>query len=252
MSQDVKLSAEKRDGLGKNAVAKLRREGKVPAVIQENGKDSQAILVDGREIIKVYESVGKSQAIDLTIDGNKKLALIKQLEFMPLKPEVQHVVFQALKADQAVDAEVPIHITGEIPAENNQLVLLHTLETLLIRALPKDLPEALEVSGENLKEIDDRLSIKDIKLPSGVELVDLLAVADDEEKKEEFLSQPIVLVKDATIVEVDEGSADAEVDEAEQVESENGGDSEQESQDPEDNPGGKKEKQDKSDHSDES
>lgn len=245
MSQDVQLQAEKRDGLGKKAVTTLRSEGKVPAVIQEHGKESIHILVDGREILKAYAQAGKSQAIDLSVGSAKKLALIKEIEFVPLKPQVQHIVFQALKADEAVDAEVPVHITGEIPAENNRLVLLHTLETVMVRALPKDLPESLEVSGESLIEIDDRLTVRDIKLPSGVELVELLANAEDEEKQEEFLSQPIALVKDQTIVESDEGvELEEGASEADAVESEHGEDTDQGGEEQSDNPGGKKAKED--------
>lgn len=229
MSQDVQLQAEKREGLGKSAVFQLRQEGKVPAVVQEHGKDSMPILVDGPAILKAYQAVGKSQAIDLTVGTTKKLALIKEIEFVPLKREVQHIVFQALKADEVVDADVPIHIVGDIPAEENRLVLLHTLETIEVRALPKDLPEALEVEGSKLVEIDDRIVVGDIKVPAGVELVELLANADDEEKKAEFLAQPIALVKEPTEVESDEGVEleDGES-EADAVESENGGDSDSE------------------------
>lgn len=248
MSQDIQLQAEERTALGKKAVKKLRAEGKVPAVIQEHGQASQHLLIDGRAMIKAYDHAGKSQPIDLTVGSTKKLALIKELEYVPLKPEIQHVVFQALKQDEAVDAEVPIHITGEIPVENNRLVLLKTLETVEVRALPRDLPEALEVSGEKLVEIDDRITVADISLPEGVELVELLANTDDEEKREEFLAQPIALVKDATIVEVDEGVEVAEdVSEADMVESEHGEaeEGEEESQDEEKRPGGKKELEDK-------
>jgi large subunit ribosomal protein L25 len=225
MSQDILLQAEKREGLGKSAAARLRLDGKVPAVIQENGKESVSIVIDGPALLKAYRSVGRSQAIDLTIGKAKKLALIKEVEFVPMKPELQHVVFQALKADEVVDAEVPIHIVGDIPAEVNRLVLLNTLESVVVRALPKDLPESLEVSGASLVEIDDRLTIGDIKMPEGVDLVELLATVDDEEKREEFLSQPIALVKDPEVVEVDEGVELAEGEsEADAVASENGGD----------------------------
>lgn len=224
MSQNISLQAEKREGLGKSAAARLRSEGSVPAVVQENGKDSISVMVDGPALLKAYRAAGRSQAIDLKIGKIKSLALIKEIEFVPLKPEIQHVVFQSLKAGEVVDAEVAIHIVGTIPAEENRLVLLNTLETLMIRALPKDLPEALEVSGESLVEIDDRLTVGDIKLPEGVELVELLATADDEEKREEFLSQPIALVKDPQVVEVDEGVELAEGEsEADAVESEKGG-----------------------------
>lgn len=196
MSQDVELQAEKREDTGKKVAAQLRDSGKVPAVIQEHGKDSVSAVVDGMAILKAFQHAGRSQAIDLTLGSDKKLVLIKEITFVPLKNEVQHVVFQALKADEAVDAEVPIHITGEIPAEQNRLVVLRTLESVEVRALPKNLPEALDVSGEGLAEIDDRLNVSDIQLPEGVELVEILANADDEEKQNEFLAQPIALVKE--------------------------------------------------------
>lgn len=246
MSQDVQLHAEKRENVGKKAVNVLRTEGKVPAVVQENGKDSISILVDGRDMLKAFSTAGKSQAIDLSIGNVKKLALIKEIEFMPLKPEVQHVVFQALKANEAVDAEVPIHIVGEIPAEANRLVLLHTLETLEVRALPKDLPETLEVSGEKLVEVDDKIVVSDIKLPSGVELVEVLANTEDEEKRDEFLSQPIAIVKEPSVVESDEGvELEEGASEADAVEADNGGDSDQGGETEPGNPGGKKAKEDK-------
>lgn len=246
MSQDVQLQAEKRDGLGKVAVSKLRGEGKVPAVVQEHGKESVAILTDATEALKAYRAAGKSQAIDLTVGGTKKLALIKEIEFMPLKNKVQHIVFQALKADEEVDAEVPVHIIGEVPAEANRLVLLHTLETIAVRALPKDLPEALEVPADKLVEVDDKVVVSDIKLPSGVELVELLANADDEEKREEFLSQPIAIVKEPSVVESDEGVELAEGEsEADAVDADKGGDSDQGGETQEENPGGQKAKEDK-------
>jgi large subunit ribosomal protein L25 len=215
MSQDVQLQAEKREELGKNAVAALRAAGKVPGVVQEHGKESISILVDGQAMLKANELAGKSQPIDLSIGGTKVLALIKEIEFVPLKPRVQHVVFQALNRNEVVDAEVPVHIIGDVPAEQNRLAVLHTLEMLQVRALPKDLPEALEVSADALVNVDDRIDIKDIKLPEGVELVELLAIGDDEEKREEFLSQPIAIVKEPQVEEepeeeVAEG-ADAEV-----------------------------------------
>lgn len=244
MSQDVQLEAEKREGIGKKAVAALRSEGKVPAVVQEHGKESIHILVDGQAALKAFAGAGKSQAIDLTVSGTKKLALIKQIEFVPLKPEVQHIVFQALKADEPVEAEVPVHISGEIPAEQQRLVILHTLETVEVRALPKDLPESLEVSGEKLIDLDDRVTVRDIVLPAGVELVEMLANADDEEKKEEFLNQPIALVKEPNVesdegVELEEGESEGDA-----VASDNGSDTDQGGETESDNPGGKKAKED--------
>ena len=208
MSQDVELKAQKREETGKKSVANLRNKGSVPAVVQEHGKESISITVDAAGIRKAYEQAGKSQPIDLEVGTSKKLVLIKEIEFLPMRKDVQHVVFQALKQDEVVDAVVPVHIVGEIPAENNRLVLLHTLESVEVRALPRSLPEALEVSGEKLAEINDRITVRDIKLPEGVELVELLANADDQEKQEEFLDQPIALVKEPQVEEEPESEAE--------------------------------------------
>lgn len=224
MSQDIVLNAEKRDLTGK-AVLGLRAQGQVPAVVQEHGKDSINITVSNLEMMKVYQKAGMSQAIDLTVGDKKLLALIKEIQFVNLKPEVEHVVFQALKQDEAVDAEVPIHLIGDAPAEQNQLAVLKTLESLVVRALPRSLPEALEVSAEGLTEIDDRVDVKDIKLPEGVELVELIVNADDEEKKEEFLSQPIALVKEPHVEE--EPEPEVEEGAEGEVPSEHGGESEE-------------------------
>lgn len=245
MSQDVQLTAEKRDETGKKVAANLRGDGRVPAVVQEHGKDSIAITVGSQEILKAFALAGKSQAIDLSVGSTKKLALIKEITFVPTKNEVQHVVFQALKADEEVDADVPVHVVGEIPAENNRLVLLNTIDTLAVRALPKDLPEALEVDGSGLAEIDDRVTIGDIKLPEGVQLVEILANADDEEKQSEFLSQPIALVKEPSIVESDEGVELAEGEsEGDAVDSENGGEGDDESSDSSDDSGSEESRSD--------
>lgn len=245
MSQDIQLAASQRQALGKRAVGSLRQAGSVPAVMQEHGQPSLHLTVDGRALTKAYRQAGKSQPIDLTIDGQAHLALIKEIEFVPLKPEVQHVVFQALKQNEAVEADIPVHISGEVPAEQNRLVLLHTLETVAVRALPRDLPEALEVSAEKLVEVDDKVVISDIKLPDGVELVELLATADDAEKREEFLNQPIAIVKEPSIVESDEGVELEEGEsEAEAVEAEHGEDTDQGGEEQSENPGGKKAKED--------
>lgn len=222
MSQDVELQAEKREATGKKAAAEFRQSGKVPGVVQEHSKPSEHVLLDGLAMIKAYQHAGKSQPIDLTVGSAKKLVLIKEIEFVPLKPQIQHVVFQALKQDEVVDAEIPVHIVGDIPAENNRLAVLHTLETVEVRALPRALPESIEISGETLVEVNDRINIGDLKLPEGVELVELLAIGEDEEKREEFLSQPIALVKEPQVEE--EPEPEVEEGAEGEVPSEHGGD----------------------------
>ena len=84
---------------------------------------------------------------------------------------LRHLVFNAIRQDQAVEAEVPVRIEGDIPAEKASFMVITQLETVLISALPKDLPNELVVGAEKLAEVGDRLHVSDIKLPTGVTLV---------------------------------------------------------------------------------
>jgi large subunit ribosomal protein L25 len=168
----IVLDLEPREVTGK-AVRRLRQEGFVPAVIHDHGKDSVVVMAPYADLAKAYQRAGKHHPISLKAGSKNYTALIKTAEFDPKKHLLRHVVFGAVKANEKVTAEIPVHIVFDegndaSPAERNSLVVLSQLDTVEVEALPKDLPEALEVSGETLVEVGDQLTVADLKTPANV------------------------------------------------------------------------------------
>ncbi len=164
---DITLALEKRKVVGKQVRA-LRREGKVPAVIHNHGKDSVIVDAPFVDITKVYQAAGKHHAVDLTVGSDKYLAIIKDVDLDPRKNTLRHVVFNAVRQNEKVQTEVPIRLEGDSPAEKAGLMVLNQLEYVEVEALPRALPDELVVSVENLVEIGDKITVADLVVPEGV------------------------------------------------------------------------------------
>jgi large subunit ribosomal protein L25 len=164
----VKLSQRQVLGKGLN---KLRADGEVPAVIHNHGQESLHVMGPEIELLKVYRAAGKHHPLNLEVGDSKFLALIKDAHFDPVKRRLQHVVFQAIRQDEKVEAEVPIRLEGEIPAEKVGLIVLHQLDSVEIEALPKDLPDEFVVNAEKLVELHDKLTVEDLTVPAGVTIL---------------------------------------------------------------------------------
>jgi large subunit ribosomal protein L25 len=164
----VKLSPRQVVGKGLN---KLRTDGEVPAVIHNHGQESIHVMGPATELISVYRAAGKHHPLNLEVGDAKYLALIKDAHFDPVKRRLLHIVFQAIRQDEPVEAEVPIRLEGEIPAERVGLMVLHQLDSVEIEALPKDLPDELVVSVESLVELHDKITVADLIVPAGVTVI---------------------------------------------------------------------------------
>lgn len=165
--QDISLKLEVRETLGKG-LGKLRRSGTVPAVIHDHGKNSVHVMGGYSELFKVYLNAGKHHPVNLNVGGKKYMALIKDVDFEPKKHMLRHIVFNAIKADEKQQTEVPIKLTGEIPAEKAGLLVITPLDVLEIEALPKDLIDVIEVDASSLVELGDKLTVADIKVSSTI------------------------------------------------------------------------------------
>lgn len=168
--QTITLKLENREVFGK-AVKNLRAEGKIPAVIHDHGKESVHVMAPFIDVFKVYQQAGKHHTVDLTVGNKKYLALIKDASFEPRKNQLTHVVFNAIRQDQKVETEVPIELTGEIPAVRASLIVLTHLETVEVEGLPKDLVDSLSVDATVLAEVGDKLTVGDVVIPSGLTLL---------------------------------------------------------------------------------
>ncbi|PID31907.1 50S ribosomal protein L25 [Candidatus Saccharibacteria bacterium] len=167
--ENVTVDLAKRDVVGKG-LAGLRASGHVPAVVHNHGKDSMHVSGEYRALAKAYSAAGMHNPVQVDVDGKKYLTIIKDVHFEPVKHRMQHVVFQTIRQNEKVTAEVPVVLTGEVPAEKKSLIVLTHIDTVSIKALPKNLPSQLEVDASGLESDGDRLTMADVTLPEGVEL----------------------------------------------------------------------------------
>lgn len=172
MSGDnIAIVLEERKVIGKG-LRKLVAEGKVPAVIHNHGKESIHVMGELMAINKAYHQAGKHHPVQLKVADRQHLALIKDVDFEPTKHRMRHVVFQAIKQNEEVEAEIPVVFAEvEIPAEKKSLLVLKQLDSVQVKALPKNLPNELVVDPGKLDEVGDHLTVADIKLPEGVTIL---------------------------------------------------------------------------------
>lgn len=165
--KDISLALKEREVLGKG-LNQLRKQGLVPAVIHDHGKPSTHVMGEYQTIAKVYANAGKHHPVELTVGSKKNTVIIKDVHYDPVKHRVQHVVFQAIRQDEKVETEVPIVFVGEIPAEKTGLMVITHLSHVETEALPKDLPDELQLNTESLIEIGDKLTVADLMVPENV------------------------------------------------------------------------------------
>ncbi len=171
MSSDIiSLTLAKREVVGKQ-VRGLRRDGKVPAVIHNHGKDSIIVNAPFAEITKVYEKAGKHHPVDLKVGSDKYLAIIRDVDLDPRKNTLRHVVFNAVRQNEKVQTEVPIRFEGDSAAEKAGLMLLTQLDVVEVEATPRNLPDEIVVNVEALAEIGNKISVADLKAPEGVTII---------------------------------------------------------------------------------
>jgi large subunit ribosomal protein L25 len=174
MAQQVKLKAEKRTVVGRNAIKKIKAQGLVPGVIYGSQGEPIALQVEARALINVLaHALSEHVLVELEIaDGSQstnRLALIQEVQHHPLRPELLHVDFHAVSATEKITSEVPIEAVGDaLGVRTFGGLLEHSLRTLEVECFPQDLPEIVRIDVTNLN-IGESLHVRDIPLPSGVE-----------------------------------------------------------------------------------
>lgn len=165
-----KLKAEKRKVLGKH-VKKLRREGILPANVYGKSIKSESLQVNQAEFDKVYKEAGETGLVDLEYDGKSIPVLIHNVT-SNFRGLVLHADFFQVNLKEKVKAMVPIETIGEPKAVLDKIgILMNILSEVEVEALPEELPEKIEVNVEHLANIDDQITVADLKIPTGVEVL---------------------------------------------------------------------------------
>lgn len=165
------LKAEHREVLGKK-VKKLRREGLMPANIYGREMKSTAVQVSMADFQSLYNEVGETGIIDVTVDNTAHPSLIKNLQWDYQRHLPLHADFFKVNLKEKIKAMVPVSLTGESEAVTNNIgTLLHILNEVEVEALPEELPDGIEVDITNLAQVDDQILVSEISVPTGVTVI---------------------------------------------------------------------------------
>ena len=177
MSEEFNLIAEMRDDQGKGASRRLRRQGKVPAIIYGAGREPSSLMFDHNKVLQQLEDPSfYSSILNIKVGDKSRAAIVKDIQRHPAKRRILHIDLQRIVEDEKIKMQIPIHYLGEEEAVGVKLgggTVSKLMTELEITCLPKDLPEFLEVDISEL-ELDQMLNVSDIKLPEGTEITELL------------------------------------------------------------------------------
>lgn len=173
----IQFTAETREGTGKGTARKLRAAGFIPGVLYGAGNEPCSIKVEKRSaenIIRKLESHNVMADLILKKGKGKEetiKTMVKDIQADAIKGDVLHLDFYRIRMDQAVRMEVAVHLLGEAPGVEKGGILEQELREIEVQALPDKIPSMIEVDVSKL-EIGDAISVKDITLPEGVEVVE--------------------------------------------------------------------------------
>lgn len=164
------LEAQSREGFTKSGNKKLRRQGKIPAVVYGKDIENRSLYVDHSDFIKVIREAGRNGVIRLKVNGSDFPVMMYDAQIDRIKDEIVHLDFYKIDMKKEVDADVTVHLQGEAQGVKDGGVLQHLLHEVTVRALPADIPEAIEADISAL-EIGDSLTVNDLKNHSKYEIL---------------------------------------------------------------------------------
>lgn len=170
MAKILDLTASPRSSSGSAAVRRMRKAGRVPAVVYGKKHENKNLEVDGKTFAKLLHSSSSDNIlVNLKIEGEaaESLALIQEVQHDYLRGGILHVDFHAVAADEEIHAGVPVFLQGVETAEKKGGMLEHILHKLEVRCLPKDLPERFTLDVSSL-ELNQSKHVSDLTMPEGV------------------------------------------------------------------------------------
>ena len=183
MSKTTTIHAEIREDVGKGASRRLRHAGMIPAVIYGGHQDPVALTLEHREILHASENESFfSSIMEIEVgDGRTQQVVVRDMQRHPFKRQIMHLDFLRVSATEVLRMSLPLHFVGEdeSPAhEMGGVVIQHLVTDVEVAALPRNMPEYLEVDLSALGP-GDAVHLAEIVLPEGVTIVGL--DADDED-----------------------------------------------------------------------
>ncbi len=172
---EVTLEVSRREQTGKEVAKKLRREGKVPAVVYGGHKEPVAITVDRKAVSELVQKSehGVRSVFLLKMAGTdqQRHAMIKEIRIDPISRRMEHIDFVRVVMDEKVKVTVPVHLNGTAIGVKEGGLLDWQVRELHIECLPTAIPDSIEVDVAPLGG-HDYYRVKDLKLPEGARVLD--------------------------------------------------------------------------------
>ncbi len=208
--EKITLKAKARKAIGRK-VKLLRKEGILPANIYGKKIKSESIQIDLKEFLEVYKKVGDTGLFYI----NERPVLVANIQKDPVSDSVLHVDFHQVDLKEKVEAQVPVELVGESPAEKQSIgTVVQYLKEIEVEALPVDLPDKFEIDISKLAEVDQMVHVKDLKFDKAkIEVktgLEEILVKVEPPQKEEVVAPPPVEEPVEGEVPVAEGPAVAE------------------------------------------
>ena len=203
MSKFEKLNVDIRKEHGTSAARRARLQNKVPAVVYHSGVEATPLSVDK---ISLNKALRTGQMIfEVNVEDKNQFVLVKEIQYHPVTDEIIHIDFQKVKEDEKISLEVAIRSTGEAQGVKLGGLLVQMLNSVTVKCRPAEIPEFLEIDVTDM-EMNTNLFVKDITLPSDVEMITAqdIAVVSVQEPKQESEET------DDAIDDIDSGVEDTE------------------------------------------
>jgi len=170
------IECEARDARGRSGNRRLRRLGRVPAIIYGGGKDPSAVVLEHNVLERHMKNPAfYTSILTVKVASENQSVVVRDVQRHPARPEVMHLDFQRIVEDQALTLHVPIHFVGEDISKGVKEqggVIEHLATDVEVSCLPRHLPEFIEVDISHL-ELNQIIHMSELKLPEGVRLVAL-------------------------------------------------------------------------------
>lgn len=167
MKETATLKVEKKNHSSSSANKKLRQNGFLPGNINGKGIDSIAIIVNKSDLRKKINTFGRNAIFKLNMSGKKSYdVIIKEIQNSPIEGDL-HVDFQQISLSEEVKTDVILKIVGKESIDAQKLILTHHLDSIVVKGLPQDIPDSIEIDVSNLK-VGAVLTVADISVPKGL------------------------------------------------------------------------------------
>jgi large subunit ribosomal protein L25 len=161
---EATLDVVRRNQFGRNEAGRIRREGKIPAVVYGEASTAEAVAVDPKALLRILRSQsGANTLISLKIDGGSATkVLVKDYQVHPVDRDLLHADFYRIAMDKVLRVTVPVHLIGEakgVKAQDGIVDFVH--REVVLECLPADIPEHITVDVTELM-LHDGIRVRDL------------------------------------------------------------------------------------------